>query len=462
MNGPEVVIIGAGIAGLAAAERLQARRGPGRVVVLDRLSRAGGKISTLRVDGLVLEEGPDSFLSTKPAGMALARTLGLESRLIGTRPFRQRSFVKRSGALHPLPEGFSGLVPSRLGPLLRSPLLSVGGRLRAGCEAFIPRRRAEGDESVGAFVRRRFGREAYERMIEPLLSGIYAGDGDRLSLAATFPQLRDAEARRGRVLGAMLARRTPAATGRSPFVTFPEGLSELVTALVARLPDVELRTGTGVRAIRRRGAGYAVECEGGETIVGRSVLVATPAGPAAELLEPLDAPLASCVREIPHIDTATVYLAYRGADLERIPLGYGYVSPRIEGGSIVACTCTSNKFPHRAPQDLVLLRAFVGRDGDEVLARGDATALVATVREEFRRVLGIHAAPVHVRVTRWPRGLPQYTLGHLDRVARINSALARWPGLEVAGASYHGVGIPDCIASGWQAAAAIARSLEVG
>lgn len=455
------VVIGGGISGLAAATRLAERSDPAGLVLIEGESRLGGKIRTERTDGFLLEGGPDCFLSTKPAGVELCHRLGLADRLIGTSSAVRGSFVKRAGRLYPLPEGITGLVPSRLLPLLTTGLLSLRGRMRAGLEVLVPPRRAGAEESVAEFARRRFGTEAYDWLIEPLLSGIFAGDGERLSLESTFPQLRATELRDGGLLRPLLTGRTPPgrpAAIRSGFVTLPGGLGELVGALATRLGGTRVLTGRKVRSIRPAvaGPGYRVELVDGWTLEAEAVVLATPAHATAAMVDVLDPDLAETLRSIPSVSTAIVSLAFAGAGVPTPLAGYGYVSPRIEGGPLVACTWASNKFPGRAPPDAMLVRCFIGRAGLDRMVMAEDGALHQLAREELREVHGITAPPLLSRVVRWPGGMPQYTLGHRDRLEHIATRLAGLPGLHLAGASYRGVGIPDCIVSGWAAADRVA------
>ncbi len=457
-----VVVVGGGIAGLAAAHRLVEALGPDAVLLLEGEPRLGGKITTERVDGFVIEGGPDCFLASKPAGVELCRRLGLAERLRGTDPRFKRSYVKRRGQLHELPDGITGLVPSRIGPLLTTPLLSLRGRARAALELLVPPRRDGADESIAAFARRRFGAESYSWLIEPLLGGIFAGDGEALSLAATFPQLRDAERAHGAILRLMLRQRLNGTrrNGTAPlgFVTPETGLGELVRGLERRLAG-RVRTDAVAAAVRRHGDEWTVALKDGTTVAASAVILAAPAYAAADLVAETDRGLAAELRGIPFVTTATVSVAFPRAAVPRPLPGYGYVSPRAEGGSVVACTWTSNKFPARVPADGVLLRFFVGRAGREESLAGDDEALRALVRAELRAVHGITSEPALWRIYRWPRGMPQYTVGHPARLARIERRVAALPGLALAGASYRGVGIPDCIASGWRAADEVAPRL---
>ncbi len=454
-----VAIVGGGIAGLAAAHRLGELGLEGPYVLLERAPRLGGKIATERAGKYVIEGGPDCFLASKPAGVALCRTLGIENRLRGTDPRFRRSYVKRNGRLYELPAGITGLVPSRIRPLLTTRLLTLRGRMRAGLEMFV-RSRADGaDESIAGFVTRRFGVEAYRWLVEPLLSGIYAGDGEQLSLRATFPQLIELERRQGSVIRMMLKARVgrarPAGSGKAQlgFVTPVTGLDEIVEAIERTIPAPAIRRGVAVERLWQDGGAYVMRLDDGVELRAESVILATPSFITADLVAGFDDGLAAALREIPFVSTATVSVAFPAAAIARPLDGYGYVSPRAEGGPVVACTWTSNKFPDRVPQDGVLIRFFVGRAGAEEVVRASDDEIKRLIRAELERVLGISAEPVLWRIFRWPKGMPQYTLGHHDRLARIEDATGRHEGLFLAGASYRGIGIPDCIDSGRAAAA---------
>jgi oxygen-dependent protoporphyrinogen oxidase len=467
-----VVVVGGGIAGLSAAYALSQSEGPPVACTLvEAESRLGGKILTEQADGFVIEGGPDSFLSLKPWGIELCRKLGLEDRLIGTNPDRRRTFVYSRGRLEELPEGLALGFPARLGPFLRSGLLSWPGKLRLGAEVLVPRRREEGDESMGAFFRRRLGDEALERIIEPLMTGIYAGDADRLSIQATFPRFPEMEREHGSIVRSMLgARRRRKASEKgeasrwTPFVTLRGGLSELVRALTGRLSTVKVCVGRRVRAIRARGegAGYEVLLEDEPPIAADAVVLATPAFGAAGLLEPLDATLAGMLGGIPYASTATVTLGYRREGFSHSLDGYGFVIPRVEGRALLASTWSSSKWDHRAPDGSVLIRSYVGGAGRDAALEGSDEELVELVRADLRHVMGVTEEPVLARVFRWPRAMPQYLVGHLERLAVIEERLKRWPGVFLAGAAYRGVGIPDCIRDGLGAADRVRAYFDKG
>jgi protoporphyrinogen/coproporphyrinogen III oxidase len=449
-----IVVVGAGIAGLAAARALERLVPDGELVLLEREQRPGGKVVSEHVDGFLVEGAPDSFLARKERGVALCEELGLRKELVGRRPENARSFVRSGDELLPLPEGLTGFVPTDLDALTESPLLTSAGRGRLAAERDLPPAPPDGDESIAAFFTRRLGREAYERIVEPLVTGIYGGDGEQLSLQATFPAVRALELEHGSVLKGLEAERTPAGA-EPPFVSLRDGMGRLVAALAGSLVLTRVFTGQAAVSLRRTSRGYVVALADGGTLEADGVVVATPAFVTAGLLGELDVELAELHAEIPHASSVVVTLGFRAKEVPHPLGGYGYVVPRTEGSDVLACTWTSSKWEDRAPAGSVLLRVFAGRGGGGDLTTEDDGALVALAREEVR-LLGIRAEPTLVRVHRWPRGMPQYVLGHPERLERIEAALERHPGLALAGAAYRGVGIPDCIHSGEEAARRLA------
>ncbi len=445
----KVVVVGGGIAGLAAARRLEALAPDAEIVLVERSERLGGKLLTEREDGFVVEGAADSFLSRKPRGVGLAEELGLE--LVGRRPENAGSFVRRGAELHPLPEGLTGMIPTDLAALERSALLSKGGKRRLAAEAELPAAPPDGDESLASFISRRLGREAYDRLVEPLLTGIYGGDGEQLSLQATFPQLRALELEHGSLLRG-LASAAPPAAALPPFVSFRNGMATLVERLAGALERTRVVIG---RAAVRLNAGHEVVLDDGARVGGGGVVLALPAFEVAELTVGLDPELAAVHSEIPYASSAIVTLALRG---EHDLGGYGYVIPRGEGTDALACTWSSSKWEHRASPGFALIRVYLGRFGGRDITADSDDALVAAAREELR-LTGLDGEPERTWVHRWPRGMPQYVLGHPERLERIEAALTRHPGLALAGAAYRGVGIPDCIHSGEEAARSLDRSL---
>jgi oxygen-dependent protoporphyrinogen oxidase len=445
-------VLGGGIAGLAAARRLEAH---GAEVLLVEPDVLGGKLRTERARGFTIEAAADSFLSRKERGVGLCEELGLGHELVARRPEHARTFVRRGDDLHPLPEGLTGMIPTSLEALERGSLLSPDGVARFREEPGVPVREGEADESVASFVSRRFGREAYEAVVEPLLTGIYGGDGERMSLQATFPQLRTVEVEHESVLRG-LAAPNAAAGDRPPFLSLRGGMGLLADAVVEQLGRTTVVTGAAARVVRTP-SGFEVALEGSETVLVEGVVLATPAFATARLVSGLDAELSALHAEIPYGSSAVVSLAFARADV--VPLdGYGYLVPRTEGSDVLACTWSSQKWESRAPDDFHLVRVYAGRFGARDLSAEDDDALVALAREELRR-LEVVAEPALTRVHRWPLGMPQYVLGHPERVARIEELVAEQPGLALAGAAYRGVGIPDCIASGEAAAESVARAL---
>ncbi|MFO7583977.1 MAG: protoporphyrinogen oxidase [Anaerolineales bacterium] len=455
----KLVIVGGGIAGLSAAYYASITNRYSQITILESDSHWGGKIITDRVDfdggQFIIEGGPDTFLATKPWGVALCMELGLGDRLHGTNPDRRNTYVLHRNRLQPLPDGLAMMIPTNVGSILKSRLVSWLGKARMGLDFMLPPHSQNGDESLGSFVSRRLGREAYENLIEPLMSGIYAGDGDQLSLASTFPYLRDLELKYGSLArGALeMRKKMPATPGsRSAFLTPTTGLAEMVEKLVESLKskvDMQLNTPvTRISNIEYSNTRYSLELGDGTTLDADSVILATPAPVSGKLLEALDPALASVLGSISYVSTATVSLAYRLGDVPRDLDGYGYVIPRREGRRALACTWTSTKFPHRAPEGYALLRIFVGRAGQDADMPRDEAALIELAREELKLTLGISAEPILSRVFVWEDAMPQYNLGHPAKLAQIESALANHPGLALAGNGYRGIGIPDCINSG--------------
>ncbi len=443
-----LLVIGGGIAGLSAARRARSLSEEVEVTVLEREARLGGKILTEHQGGFVLDAGADGFLSRKPAGVGLCEELGITAMLRGQVPRTSRSFVMRAHKLHPLPQGFSGLVPANLQALQDTPLLSEAGKLKAMEEPSVPPRRDRGDESVSQFMTRRFGSEAFEALIEPLLAGIYAGDASCLSMVATFPNLRELEQRQGSLLAGLQRQETAPLRG-SAFVSFPRGVGELVDALRENLRSARVRVVTGAEttAVRRRGGLWRVELSDGAVIDAEAVILAVPSGGAARLLDGVDSELSVALGAIPCTSTAVIHLGFRRADVANDLDGYGYVIPRREGSDLRACTWTSSKWEGRAPQGMVLVRLYSRRLGSD-------KDLEALARAELRDTMGIAATPELTRIFRWPDAMPQYTLDHPRRLETIQAHCAALEGLFLAGASYRGVGIPDCIESGFQAGAA--------
>lgn len=460
MTRRRVVVVGGGIAGLAAAHRLvevsRESGPPVEVTLLEARGRLGGTIHTERADGFLLEAGPDSFVSEKPWALALAERIGLGPRLCRTNDRFRRTYVVRGGRLCPLPEGFLLLAPTRIWPVLSSPIFSWRGKARMALDLVLPRRAANGDESLASFVSRRLGREVLERVAQPLVGGIYTADPERLSLAATMPRFLALEREHRSLIRGLrrsaAPRETAGASGArwTLFVTLAGGMAELIEALATRLPPGAARLSCPVTAVERgsQRPAWQVRLADGSTVPADGVVLAGEAPRMAGLVHGLDVDLARLLGEIPYASSATVALAYPRAAIRHPLDGFGFIVPRIECRPTIACTFSSVKYPARAPEGFALLRVFLGGALQaDVLDRDDG-ALVRLAHDDVAALLRVEGAPILTRVWRHPAAMPQYEVGHLDRVAAIEARLAGCPGLTLAGSAYRGVGIADCVRSG--------------
>jgi oxygen-dependent protoporphyrinogen oxidase len=466
------VIAGGGVTGLTTAYRLlraaqDAGGAPLHVTVLEARPRLGGNILTERRDGCVLDGGPDAFLAARPEASRLCKELGLGDRLIGTSAQSRKVYIRQDGVLHPLPEGLVLAIPTRVLPLARSRLFTWPGKARMGLDLVLPRRREADDESIGQFIRRRLGQEALERLAEPLLGGIYAGNVDALSLAATFPQLAEMEARHGSLIRGALARRVPPPKKGAPppsvFQSLVGGMGELIEALERAVLAAGgvIHTGAAVEAVTSGGARarLAVRIAGDEApLLADDVVMCAPAHAAAPALDALDGELAALLRGIPYVSTATIAVGYARADVRHPLDASGLIIPKGEGRRALATTFTSSKWAGRCPDDMVLLRVFAGGHRDPgALAQTDAE-MVEMARDELGALLDIRAKPLLARVFRWDRANAQPSVGHPDRLRKMRAAAARHAGLHLAGAAFDGVGIPDCVRQATEVAERIAGS----
>jgi len=465
-NSVDVVVVGGGIAGLAAAFELQ-KRGLS-FAVLEPAPRTGGVILSEQIGGFVVDGGPDSLLTQKPEGIALCEELGIANRLVPTTPPRL-AYIQRGGRLHALPANSVLGIPTRFGPFIRTGLFTWAGKLRMAAEMFVPPRRDGGDESIGSFMRRRFGDEAVAYLAEPLLAGIHAGDVDRLSIRALFPRFVETERTHGSLLRAFRRQRPAAPSPDGVFRSFPNGLSELVEAVTKALPASAIRLGVSARQVSPaarpersprlrpgQAEGWRVETSGGETYSGRAVIVTSPAYVTADLVRDLDAGLARFCADVPYASSGTIALAFPRSAVAHPLNGSGFVVPRVERTGIMAASWLSSKWPHRAPEGHVLMRAFVGGARDPGALEKTDDELVAVAMSALAPLLGIAGAPSMTRVYRFERKSAQHDVGHLDRMAAIDGRLAAHPGLFVTGSGFRGVGIPDCVAD----ARAIARKVS--
>ena len=455
----KTVIIGGGIAGLATAFYLQ-EGGANDCTLIERSPRVGGKITSAELNGFLVEGGPDSFITQKAATLELCSKLGLDELLIGSNGgTNSTTYVWSKGSLHAMPEGMMLMAPTMVLPFLRSRLISWPGKMRMGMEFFVPKSPGDQDESLASFVRRRLGTELLNKIAGPLMGGIHAADPERLSLKSTFPMFLDMEKKHGSLIRGMMKRpkHTPPSGAKKPpmFMSLRGGLHQLVDALVAQLCPETLRVGLCVVSVHPDGAQYRVVLSDGAILIADNLVFATPSYVTADLVQQIDPILASRLREIRYVSTATVSLGYKRSDVAHPMQGAGFIVPKTEGRKITACSWSSEKFKHRAPDDCVLLRVFVGGALAENLAEQDEAALIQLAREELRTIMGITATPVLESAYRWPKANPQYDLGHAQRVTEIEQALTALPGLYLAGAAYRGSGIPDCIQSGMKAARSI-------
>lgn len=462
-----IVIVGAGIAGLSTAYYLTKKaRGEIEIILLEKEGRVGGTLLTEQINGFLLEGGPDCFISEKPWALRLCQELGIEGDVIGTNREVHRTFVLWEGVLHEIPEGFILLAPTSLWPFLRSPLFSIGGKLRMGMDLFLPRRRQKGDESLASFVRRRLGKEALERIAEPLVAGIHAGAPETMSLLSTFPRFLELEQVHRSIILGMYRRKkqSPTSAGQyTPFLTLRQGMQGLAEALqrVIRRGAIYLQQEV-LRVERAKGkAGYLLQMRGEKEISADAVVLATPAYITAQLLRGLADEISPTLASIPYTSTATVNLAYERFQISHPLDGYGFVVPRRQKRRIMAATFSSVKFSGRAPAGKVLLRAFVGGAKDEGICSLEDRELLSAVRHDIEEILKIKGEPLLCRIYRWPRSMPQYTLGHQERISRIEEAIASHPGLFLTGSSYRGIGISDCVHQGALAAEKVLDYLQI-
>ena len=441
----KVLVLGGGIAGLATAYELHQQKIP--FTLLEAGRRVGGVVFSEEVDGFTIDGGPDALLIQKPHGITLCEELGLGPRLVATK-LPRLAFIQRDGHLHALPAASVMGIPTEWGPFIKTGLFSWPGKIRMGMEMFVPKRTDPGDESIGSFMRRRFGNEAVTYLAEPLLAGIHAGDVDRLSIRALFPRFPDTEARFGSLLRAFRAQPRPAPSKDGAFKSLPGGLGELVTALEAALPAESIRKGVAVTGMAFDGVQFRVDTAAGETYSAASVVVATPAFVTASILREAAPSIARLCGEIPYASAATVAMAFKREAIRHPLNGSGFVVPRVEKSGITAGSWLSSKWPGRAPEGYALLRAFLGGARDpEAITKTDQE-MIDTAMSAMRPLIGITGQPLFTRVYRWENANAQHEVGHLARIASIDRGLSAHPGLFITGSGFRGVGVPDCVADG--------------
>lgn len=465
MNKPlKVAVVGGGVTGLSVAFQLEQDSGSLDELEIDLFessARLGGKLHSVQVDDLLMEMGAESFLSRKTAAVTLCNELGIAQSLRGMRPENKKTFIWHSEQMHRLPEGLTGFVPGNMKSLFSTSLLNLTGKLRVAADYLIPARKSQSDESLESFMTRRLGTQAYQRLVQPLLCGIYAADGSDLSLKATYPELRTLEQNHGSLIRGLQQRhkslrQQPAAEPKlPPFVTFPGGMSDLINALNNQLRFTKIRHNCQVQSVRPDGDSWELTLYAQDTTEPHEethqydvIILACPAFIAADIVAESQSQLAQQLRRIPHVSTAAANLWYDATKLKHQLNGYGFVVPSSEQNGVTAVTWTSSKHYDRCPDDKKLIRAYLGRAGAEITADQSDDELMATVRREIKRFMDVDIEPAGFRIQRWPQGSPQYTLSHPDILEQIQKQLDDSPRLFLTGASYRGVGVPDCIREG--------------
>jgi len=451
-----MVIIGGGIAGLAAAyfvlEKAKKMDESIRLQLLDEKDRLGGCILTEKLDDFVIEAGPDCFLYEKPWALALCEKLGLGDRILNTNENR-RVFILFNEKLHELPEGFMLMVPTSFMPFIKSSLISWPGKIRMAMDLFIPKKKSDEEESLADFVRRRLGEEALEKIAEPLVAGIHAGTPETMGLKSTFPRFLQIEEEYGSLIRGMLARRKIAlqwqrkgGPKRTMFLTLKNGLGEWVDCLREKIGEERIGFKKKVVGLRRTEKGdYDIRLSDGTSLETDSIILATPSFITAKIVEEMDSKLSEILLTIPYVSSATVSLAYHRSQIHDPLDAFGFIIPRSEKRRIMASTWTSVKFNYRAPEGRVLLRAFVGGANNEQLVSLSDDEMLGMIQEELRDIMGIEGDPILTKIFRWEKSMPQYLVGHLEKVARIEERTNLQPGLFLTGCAYKGIGISDSV-----------------
>ncbi len=457
----KVIVIGGGIAGLAAAYRIQreiSEGAPLECILLEGGDHFGGKIATEKSEGFVIERGPDSFISQKPAAIQLCQQLGLGDHLVSTNPETPNTYVYTGGKLVPMPDGLSLMIPTKFLPFALTPLFSLSGKIRMAFDLLIPKKADESDESLASFVRRRMGEEALRKMAEPMLAGIYASDPETMSIGSTFPMFVETERKYRSLILGMLARKKAMLlnTGKRPkinfslFMTLKDGLGEMVEAVINKSPDIQFQSRARVESIAGKEGDWSVRLEGNGKHKADVLILATPGYITARFLQSVTPKAAELLKQIKYVSTATVTLAYKKEEFSHALDGFGFVVPKCEGRNILACTWTSSKFPHRAPEGYVMLRCYLGGALQEDIAEKDEQTMATLVKQDLREIMGIQEEPIFCKVFHNRKSNVQYQVNHSKRIDTIMQELQS--GLFLAGSAYRGIGIPDCIQSGSQSA----------
>jgi len=451
-----IAIIGGGISGLSAAFFLEQRRlagAPLEYLLFEASPRFGGVILTERVDECLVEAGPDSFLTEKPWVSELCRELGIADQLVGSNDSQRKTYILVNGKLIAMPDGLAFMIPTKILPAVLSPLFSRHTKLKMAREWFHTPLEVKNDESVASFVERHYGKEMVDRLADPLLSGVYGGDASQLSAKAVLRRFVEMETRCGSLSKAMVKNRSQAIgkSSRPIFTSLKDGMQELVDALVLRIPASYVHSNAPIKSLRPVDDGWRVSWKD-NTEQFDSVILAVPSYVAANLLDSSNANLASELRGIQYSSSVTLALGFDQKVRALLPPGFGYLVPRREGKRVLAVTFVHHKFPHRAPEDRALLRCFLGGTRDESVLELPDDEILQIVRKELHQVLGIKTEPRFARVYKWKAAMAQFNVGHLERLQRIEQLRREVSGLFFAGNAYNGIGIPNCVRSGQQAA----------
>ena len=485
-NSKRIAIVGGGIAGLSAAWSLEKARRAGAAIeyhLCEASERLGGVIRSETIDGCVLEAGPDSFLTEKPAAAALCRELGLADQLLGSNDAERRTYILVRNRLIPLPDGLMFMVPTKLLPTALTPLFSWPTKLHMAREFLFPPAAATQDESVAEMTRRHFGQETVDRLVSPLLSGVYGGDASQLSVRAVLPRMVEMEQKHGSLCRAMLAARRKRIVSASPsgaaaksnsgqnarapkasfslFTTLRDGMQQMADAIAAQLAPGSIHLSTPIASLAQSSApcGWTLQTASGQEFFD-GLILAVPAWATADLLRCVDSQLADLLAKVPYSSSITVNLGYDIDCLRSLPPGFGYLVPATEKRSMLACTFVHAKFAGRLPAGKGMLRCFLGGSGNDRLLDESDARLTEIALQELADVLGLRATPNFVRIHRWRRAMAQYAVGHLERMQQVRRKLAALTSVALAGNAFEGIGVPDCIRTGQQAAESVLRSLN--
>jgi oxygen-dependent protoporphyrinogen oxidase len=459
-----IAIIGGGISGLSAAYTIEKKRQAGtpvEYVLFESSPRLGGVLVTDRVDGCLVEAGPDSFLTEKPWAADLCGKIGLGDQLIGSNDSERKTYILARGKLVVMPDGLIFMVPTKIMPTVFSPLFSLRTKIRMAAEWFHPPHKGSADETVAQMVERHYGSEMVDLLADPLLSGVYGGEASQLSVRAVLPRFADMESKHGSLGRAMLeARKKMGAAANVParplFTSLKEGMQQMVDSLVARLDANSLKTSSLVQSVIPQDDAWTVSA-GYQSDQFDAVIIATPTHAAAAVLQGVDENLSRDLGEIQYSSSVTVTLGYDEKVRRSLPPGFGFLVPRSAGHRMLAATFVHNKFPHRAPENRAIVRCFLGGARDEQILEASEEEILEIVRGELRQIIGValNAEPLFARVYKWKSAMAQYSVGHLERLQRIDSLRQKLPGLALAGNGYNGIGVPDCVRSGAEAAGKI-------